>query len=346
LAGLGDLYSEVDEFEAASQAYQQAIEISGNLAMDFITTYLVVAQGNLALARKDMEEANNILKRFRKRIRTSQSVYERGLLALLEGRYYLLKGEPRKAVARLNDCKELFAQDGRDLELMWSVIWLASAYQLSGEQNDARTELQGILVSGLPPDHALLVTLRQAIPWLEELQKDLSIGRQLGNLIEKSQQLNSKLPAIRRALRRQASFIQVPSAMIMIRAFGNPEVSVNGRVIQMSEWRTQSVRDLFLYFLHTQDAVTKEQVGAALWPETRDTQALKARFKNEIYRLRRAVGRDVIVFEEEYYRFNRQMDFDYDVDAFASHSLRALKALDRNFRLNHLQEAVNLVHGD
>ena len=113
----------------------------------------------------------------------------------------------------------------------------------------------------------------------------------------------------------------------------------------MSDWRTQSVRDLFLYFLNCQDAVTKEQVGAALWPEIPNVQMLKARFKNEIYRLRRAVGRDAIVFEDEYYRFNHQMDYEYDVEAFDSHIARAHKTANVNTRIEHLQKAVELVHG-
>lgn len=113
----------------------------------------------------------------------------------------------------------------------------------------------------------------------------------------------------------------------------------------MSDWRTQSVRDLFLFFLSKQEPVTKEQVGAVLWPETPNNQTLKARFKNEIYRLRRAVGRDVIIFDDEYYRFNHQMDYEYDVEAFDSHILRAHKTADINTRIEYLQKAVDLVHG-
>jgi two-component SAPR family response regulator len=189
----------------------------------------------------------------------------------------------------------------------------------------------------------LLVTIGQATPWLKSLQSDAVIGRQLSSWLEKAQRLNAKLPAIRRTLRRHAGFVQVPSAGLTIRAFGKPEVSINGTVIQMSEWRTQSVRDLFFYFLTRQEALTKEQVGATLWPETRDNQMLKARFKNEIYRLRRAVGRDVIVFQDEYYRFNHQMDYEYDVEAFDSHISRAHKVADTNVRIEHLRKAVDLV---
>ena len=345
LAGLGDLYGEVEEFDTAMQAYQQAETVAGGLPKLFITNYLIVAKGNLALARGNLDDVNQILSGFRKKMKTTQSSYERGLWALLEGRYFLNKNEPRKAIPLLKECKELFTQDGRDLELHWSMVWLTAAYESMGERESARAEIRGFLAVNVVPDHALLVTLRQASPWLKGLQTDPLVGRSLNGLLDKIQRQGMKLPAIRRTLRLHASFIQAPSARLVIRALGNPEVSVNGRVVSMSEWRTQSVRDLFFFFLYKQEAVTKEQVGAALWPETRDAQALKARFKNEIFRLRRAVGRDVIVFDDEYYRFNRGMDYEYDVEAFDSHLARSSKTADLSNRIEHLQKAVDLFQG-
>jgi LuxR family maltose regulon positive regulatory protein len=345
LTGLGDLYSEVDEFDAAAQAYKQAETVAVKLSGFFVSNYLIVANGNLALAQGNLDEVKQILKIFQKKMRINQSAYEKGLWGLLEGRFRLAGDEPKKAISLLRECKNFFTQDGRDLEMLWSTIWLAAAYVQADEVDNARSELRDILSSGYNPDHALLVVIRQAGPWLKDLQNDPLIGRTLNGFFEKTHRLGMKLPAIRRTLRRHASFVQVPSASLVIRAFGNPEVSVNGHVVPMSAWRTQSVRDLFFYFLYRQEAVTKEQVGVALWPETRDTQALKARFKNEIYRLRRAVGRDVIVFDDEYYRFNREMDYEYDVDAFDSHIHRAHKTTDANARIEHLQKVVDLVHG-
>ncbi len=88
LTGLGDLYVEVEEFEAAAQAYRLAETATGDLA-GFIRNYLVIARGNLALAQGNLEEVNTILRKNRKKFRTSQSTYERGLWLLLEGRYFL-----------------------------------------------------------------------------------------------------------------------------------------------------------------------------------------------------------------------------------------------------------------
>jgi len=346
LAGLGDLYTEVDEFDAAMLAYKQAESVAARLPGFFISNYLIVARGNLALIQGNFDELGQLLKNFRKKLKFSQSAYERGLWALLEGRFQLLKGEPKKAIPLLSECRQFFTQDGRDIEILWSKIWLAAAYNKAGQRESARSEIQEVLAAGSNSEHALLVTLLRAIPCLDSLQKDTLIGRQLNRLVDKSQRLSRKLPAIRRTLRNHAKSVQVPSARLVIHGFGSPEVIVDGQIIAMSDWHTQSVRDLFFFFLYRQEAITKEQVGAELWPETRDIQSLKIRFKNEIYRLRRAAGRDVIVFDDEYYRFNRDLVYEYDVEAFDSHIQRAHKIEDSNIRIEHLQKAVDLVQGN
>jgi len=345
LTGLGDLYSEVDEFEAAEHAYMQADVIASRLEGFFISNYLVLARANLALLQGDTETSSKILKSFRKKLKTNPSAYERGLWALLEGRSHILKREAKKAISLLQEGKSYFIQDGRESESQWCIIWLVAAYDQMGSIENARAEFHELLAARNKPTHALLIALHQVSPYLKDLQSDAQIGRSLGDLLEKSRKLSERILSVRRILRRHAQSIPMPAASFMVRAFGRAEVSFNGRVITMSDWRTQSVRDLFFYFLYEKNALTKEQVGASLWPETEDPQMLKARFKQEIYRLRRAVGRNVIVFDEEYYRFNGALDYEYDVEAFDSHLRRARKAKDITERIIWYQKAVDLVHG-
>jgi LuxR family transcriptional regulator, maltose regulon positive regulatory protein len=52
---------------------------------------------------------------------------------------------------------------------------------------------------------------------------------------------------------------------------------------------------------------------------------LKLRFKNTIYRVRHAVGKQSIVLQDEYYRFNRGLDYEYDVEDFQ----QAIKQAER-----------------
>ena len=341
LTGLGDLYSEVEEFEAAAQAYERA-EL---FASGFISNYLVLARANLALLQNDPEKASRILLPFKKHLKTISSAYERGLWAFVEGRSHLLKHETKKAISLLQEAKDFFLEDGREVESQWCLVWLIGAYEQAGQIEGARAEFRELVSMRNKPTHALLITLHQAFSWLQALQNDSQMGRSLTGLLEKAQRLSDRILSVRRVLRRHAQSIQMPAASLNIRAFGRAEVNAGGRVITMSEWKTKSVRDLFFYFLYRQDAVTKEQVGEVLWPGLDDPQGLKARFKDEIYRLRRAAGRNVIVFDEIYYRFNRTLDYEYDVEVFESYLTRARKAKDMTRRMEWYQKAVDLVHG-
>jgi len=345
LAGLGDLYSEIQDFEAAAQAYEQAEAIAVGLSGFFISNYLILARANLALLQEDTQTSSQILRSFRKKLDTNPSGYERGLWALLQGRTHLQKHETKKAISLLKEGKDCFVQDGRESESQWCMVWLIAAYDQAGQIENARVEFRELLAMRNKPAHAVLITLHQASPYLRALQNDSQIGKSLGSLLDRSRQLGERIFSIRRTLRRHTQSIQLPAAGLTIRAFGRAEVSVNGRTLAMSDWRTKSVRDLFFYFLFRQDLVTKEQIGEALWPETNDPQALKWRFKDEIYRLRRAVGKNAIVFDEIYYRFNRTLDYEYDVEAFESHLARAHKTKDITKRIEWLQKAVDLVHG-
>jgi LuxR family transcriptional regulator, maltose regulon positive regulatory protein len=345
LTGLGDLYSEVEEFEAATQAYEQAEVIAGELSGYFISNYLTMARINLALLQEDTQTASQMLRSFRKKLDANPSEYERGLWALLQGRSHLLKHETKKAVSLLKEAKDSFIQDGRETESQWCMVWLTSAYGQAGQIEHARTEFQELLPMKNKPPHAILITFHQASPYLKTLQNDPQIGKSLGALLDKSKRLGERIFSIRRTLRRHAQSIQMPAASLMIRSFGRAEVSVNGRTLAMSDWRTKSVRDLFFYFLFKQESLTKEQIGEALWPETTDPQSLKWRFKDEIYHLRRAVGKNSIVLDEIYYHFNRTIDYEYDVEAFESHLARARKTKDINKRIEWLQKAVDLVQG-
>ena len=75
----------------------------------------------------------------------------------------------------------------------------------------------------------------------------------------------------------------------------------DGIPISLPEWQTRETRDLF-FFLFFNPALTKEQIAMVFWPEITPAR-LKMRFKTTIYRLRHAVGQEVIRFEGERYSF-------------------------------------------
>jgi ATP/maltotriose-dependent transcriptional regulator MalT/two-component SAPR family response regulator len=345
LVGMGDLYCEVDEYEAAIQAYQQAEELIGETSAVFLINYLLLARGNLALRQGNLRTAEIILKDTHKKIKASQSLYERGLWQLFEGRLKLAQGTPRKAIPYLQACKYSFMQDGRDTDAISSSVWLIAAYAQVEQTEKAMEEVREILNSSNLRNHTLTVTTHQAMRYLADRKLDSQITSALEPFISRGRKLDEKLPAIRRLLRHHAQAVQIPSAKLIVKAFGNPEAEYRGKHINMSDWRTQSVRDLFFFFIHKHNAISKEQIGATLWQDTFDPQALNKRFKNEIYRLRRAVNREVVIFENEFYLFNRAQDYDYDVEAFDTYIKIAQKTKDKNEKIKWYQKAIDLVRG-
>jgi two-component SAPR family response regulator len=91
--------------------------------------------------------------------------------------------------------------------------------------------------------------------------------------------------------------------------------------------------------------MTKEQIGSVFWPEIEEPSRLKMRFKNDIYRLRRAVGSEIILFENNRYSFNRTSDYEYDVEAFEGLLFQSKLTKDANVKIELLQKATELVQG-
>jgi two-component SAPR family response regulator len=163
-------------------------------------------------------------------------------------------------------------------------------------------------------------------------------------ILGQARQIQARLPALRKRLRRLTSTVPMPPPHLDIRAFGKAQVRVNGRLVTNAQWQSKSVCELFFYFLHASEAVTKEQIGVDLWPDVTTAQ-LKLRFKNNLYRLRRALGPETILWEGDLYRFNRDLDFEYDVDAFESHLEKARSSNGVHERIRNYREAVDLVRG-
>ncbi len=58
---MGDLYSEVEDFEIAAQNYGKVNDLVQQLGDQFLIHYLLIAEANLALLRRDTARARNIL---------------------------------------------------------------------------------------------------------------------------------------------------------------------------------------------------------------------------------------------------------------------------------------------
>lgn len=345
LISLGDLYVDVEDFEVAAQNYVPARELVQQLGDQFLINYLTLAEVNLMLEQRNTSRARQNLDQAAAYLQSSDSRYQHGLHRLTRGRLLLLEGRPEQAVSELIESKECFTEDGREMESAWSHLWLAAAHYQAGDRASAREEISAGLQNPNDIDHFLVVAALKAREWLDGLSDDPEVSPNLRNLVVKMHRLSSQLPRTRRQLRRLARTIEVPSPRLVIHAFGPGQVWISGKSITMAEWQTQSVRELFFYLLSANRPMTKEKIAESLWPETAEPAKLRIRFKNEIYRLRRAVGQNTILFEDERYRFNPDVDHEYDMEAFDAYLAKAKSASTPTEQISLYERAIGLVRG-
>lgn len=342
LASLGDILSDLDEYESAHQTYTAAFRLAHQVSYQFLVNYLLLVQARLARLRARFHEAHMHLQEARPLIRATGSNYELGLLNLESGCLSLAEANLPPACSELQSALDQFQRGNLAAEAEWSHLWLAAALVRSGKAAAARVHLQTAMAT-LPQDAGdppLVHMLRHASPWLEDLHSDPLSAL----LLKRVTQTEGRLPFLRKRLRRILKAAPLQASRLTIQTLGKPHVRVNGKLVTISQWQTISVRDLFFFFLLSSRPVTKDEIGEVLWPDI-DPAQLKLRFKNNLYRLRHALGKDAILFEQNTYFFNRHLDYEYDVEDFDSHLAQVKTAEQVEDKIVHLSAAIKLWHG-
>lgn len=346
LASLGDLYAEVGDLEFADQAFEK-VEIVARQSNDhFLLYYALLARASLARASRTFDRARLLLAASQTEAGRRDSHYEQGMYELEYGRLELVTGDAARSVAYLQSALTHFETGGLVLETGWARLWLAAACAASGEWEIGQASLGAVeeLIRRGASLHSLGMTAYPLREWLEATGAEAGPGSVLKRLLDAAAPVQARLPRLRKRLRRMTSAIPLPSPRLVIRAFGKGQVRINGRLVANDRWKTRSVRELFFFLLNTPDAVTKEQIGAAFWPEASLAQ-VKLRFKNDLYRLRGALGADAVQFDGECYRFNFAIDYEYDVEAFDDCLRRVAHTTETSEKIRLYTEAVELGRG-
>jgi LuxR family transcriptional regulator, maltose regulon positive regulatory protein len=347
LAGLGDLYRDLKAFHESEVAYRQAASLAGRVDERGLLLYLEIARSVLARRQQQLSSAREYLAEAARLLEKGASEVDRDTYYLEAAALKLLSGEPQEAIAQLDQIVTFYAQHGMRVEAARCFLTMMAA---AGPANAgaAREYAQKYLdIWDLPAAWPPLVTVaRELKPWLEQAQAQAELAALAGRLLRQVAALDRKLPGLRRQLRPQAAVVPIGPAHVLIHALGRLEVRINDHFVSSSDWRSAAARELFFFLLVHPLGLSKEQIGLVLWPDASLDQ-LQQRFRNLIYRLRHAVGSDVVVLgAAETYQFNGALDYEYDVETL----LRELELAQRKdkpeTRFNHMLKAIKLYHGD
>lgn len=346
LASIGDLYRDLDALDEANEAYQKSMEIAQQIEDQFLALYVKTASVRLSVSQNDFKRAELQLQTAQSMAKRSASPYDTVKTSLERCALEFARKNFTGVVEELELARSYFTNEGHIEDCVRAEGLLLAA--LAKLNDIPRTiELLENFISGLsiPARNipSLVITNET-----QEVYKTLSNKKDLGSLmsvllrhLQDFQKLTQKS---RKSIRKEASVIQFAPAKLEIRAFGKMEVAASNRLLTISDWKTQTSRDLFFLFLAHPEGLTKEEAGELMWEELSPPQ-LKLRFKNAIYRMRHAIGAEAVVFQDNFYQFNRSIDYEYDVQNFIALSDQARQEQDFEKKAKALKDAIGQYKG-
>lgn len=352
LTGIGDLFADLEMWQTSLKVYREAWAIAQRLNERFMVVYLKLVMARAAGEIGAWRDAFEHLSTASTLVLDRSSDYEWALYQLAMGRYYLGQNKAEEAIAPLEDAKGRFVQGGQPVEEAIVTFLLATALHAS---HHAPGQVSEHLTHGL----AIAFTLESRQPLIAALRSIQSIiqpGMVSGAARERAKQLTgeiahfaSQAPLISRQMRQHVSphlahlLLEAPPRLV-IHTLGRAEVTLDGKLISNREWQTQVSRDIFFCLLSNPAGLTKEEVGAHFWADASPTE-LRSRFKNAMYRLRSALHPDVILFDDEIYRFNRAFDYEYDVEVFLNKIAEGDVSTDTRARIAAYSAAIQCYRG-
>ncbi len=346
LNSIGDLYRDLGAIQQARAAYSHSWDMIRTTPDQSLALYQYLSQsvlervtGNFDAAFENLRQANEITKSKDASFENALCGLEAAALAIHQGRYT----ETDTLLPRLF---EVFRQNGRMLESdKCDLLFLVSSIGLK-----SKTKVRKIINRLFASPFA--VTSRQALFILGiEFKEFLTLCREqivdnklFAEYMANIDDLERQLPEMRKVLRGKTSLVADAPAHIVVRTLGKVQVKVGDRAVTTANWKTQTSRDFFLFLLAHPEGATKEEIAEIFWPFG-SAETIRLRFKNTIYRVRRAVGADCISYIDDYYRFNRSVDYEYDAEDFMAALSEANASDMAPDQIKHLKAAINTYRG-
>jgi len=135
-------------------------------------------------------------------------------------------------------------------------------------------------------------------------------------------------------------------AALAVRALGPLQIVLDGAELDGVASSGRS-RELLVFLLTQSSGATKEQIGAALWPDA-DAAKLRNNFHVTIHRLRKILGAaEWVVAQGERYSIDRARGVDFDADTFEREVKASTRLLGKNAdAASRLSRALELYRGD
>ncbi|MGH2523114.1 MAG: tetratricopeptide repeat protein, partial [Anaerolineales bacterium] len=349
VTGRADVLADLGHRSIATELYRQAI-VKAERADDWaLTAYLC-----RAMARLDRWDGKFVsaLEWLRRAVLASRRGQATSPLANLDG----LRGMILVEIGHVQEGRPILAEVCADLErlgalvdLAQTLLFLAYAEFRAGEAEAAQASLARALAVAeqVGYDQMLVSEALSVRDLLEAFRHQSDIGPRVALLLARAERMSAaEGKTVLTSAAPLSSRPEIQSnATLQICALGSSRVQKMGFEIPRTAWVSQRTRELF-FFLIDRAPIPRDQVLEVFWPEKPPARAL-ANLYQTLYRMRRAIGTEVVILEDQECRLSPTLSQDYDVQHFEAEAQAALSLPDGDLRrLSALNAAIQLYTGE
>lgn len=350
LAGISDIFIDLELLESALELNKKAQKIGKSVDEKSLVSYLSIAEARIARKSNQATTAQKLINRIGILLHAEPTGYETGLLEIEKGCLFLHNDNLSGAQKAFRTATSIFSQRRQKLDIIRAQIYSAFIAHLGNDQEQILKHLNTAsqIASELSNLFPLLSVSQDAITLLREYKGNAETKPFVEKLIRIVDAFETQKPSLRRQLRQRDLKVSFSPPELNIKVFGQSTVELNGVRISKPEWTNQkTVRELFFLLLENPDGLTKDAISDYFWPNSTHGQFQK-QFNNTIYRLRRALGKNVIQLDSQSnrYQFNRKMDYQYDAEIFQSRIAQAKNIQNIDNRIIAFQEALEIYQGE
>jgi ATP/maltotriose-dependent transcriptional regulator MalT/DNA-binding SARP family transcriptional activator len=345
ITGIADIFVELQVYDEALIGYDKALKLATEAEEHFLQTYILVQKAALYSLVGRVEDGYKEIEAAKSIVSLSNSDMENALCNLEFGGLKLMEGCVVESIPLLEESLNYFDNEGHKVQKDRAHFYLTIAY-MQLNQPDKLIEHVLQILSNTNNDHPSAGLVAMGVRYYSYI-KTANIGHIQDLLAAYFDQINlfqARLPKLRKFLRENSRAIAFLPPTINIRSLGKMQVRISDHLISNAEWQTQAAKDLFFTLLAHPEGMTKEEISVMFWPDA-DQNDAKFRFKNTIYRLRRAVGKESILLEQDFYRFNNKLDYEHDIELFLKGIACASRETDQSEKIRYLKNAVQQYGG-
>jgi DNA-binding SARP family transcriptional activator len=340
LIGIADLYRDIQAYDEAERYYGAAWKMV-NERKPGVAFYILVAQADMARWRRDLTACEGFLTQAQAlAVEKSLQTEMQGLLKVSRGAFLIENDNPEGGRVLLAEAIDYLQHTQVLSDIAKARFLLARAHLLASDPDIAEVELR----------RALDITCQ-----LETNQFVYSEGPYIVDLLEFGvkaglSECEGILGAIRAHRDKHAGLLprdstpEVKALPLEVFAFGEGRVVRDGTAVKSSEWRAATAKELFFYVL-LNGPITRDAIGLEFWPDL-SPKSMRDTFHSTMYRVRQAVGHDIVVLIDGEYQVTPQTYW-FDVEEFDHIVERARLLPPHDWQTEELwRRAVELYTGD